>query len=128
MFCSRPCKFQFIAPSSLPYKGRWPGERRVGGVKAYQFCGVKSSLSPLSRLRRQLPSKGSLGNDKSQLALHLLAEEGGGSLGQLLLRLGQRRVTLAQQQHHAAHQVALGQNGGCHAQVVFFRAFRGGLA
>ena len=61
-------KFQFIAPSSLPYEGRWPGECRVGGVKAYQFCGTKANLSPLSRLRRQLPSEGSLGSDKSQFA------------------------------------------------------------
>ena len=66
---SKEFKFQFIAPLSLPFEGRWPGERRVGGVKAYQFCGVKSSLSPLSRLRRQLPSKGSLGNDKSQFCV-----------------------------------------------------------
>ena len=52
---------------SLPFEGRWPGERRGGGVKIYQFCGVKPNLSPLSRLWRQLPSEGSLGNDKSQL-------------------------------------------------------------
>ena len=54
-------KFQFIALTSLPYEGRWPGECRVGGVKAYQFCGRKANLSPLSRLWRQLPSEGSLG-------------------------------------------------------------------
>ena len=59
-------KFQFIALTSLPYEGRWPGECRVGGVKAYQSCDAKPNLSPLSRLRRQLPSEGSLGNDKSQ--------------------------------------------------------------
>ena len=59
-------KFQFIALTSLPYEGRWPGECRVGGVKAYLFCGTKADLSPLSRLRRQLPTEGSHWNDKTQ--------------------------------------------------------------
>ena len=61
-------EFQFIALLSLPYEGRWPGECRVGGVKAYHYCGTKANLSPLSRQRRQLPSEGSLGNAKSQFA------------------------------------------------------------
>ena len=57
-------------------------------------------------------------------AFHLLAQKTGYGLRQLLIRFHQGPVIFPQQQHHAAHQIPLTQNGRRHAQVILIRAFR----
>ena len=61
------------------------------------------------------------------LILHLPAQKAGDSLHELLFSFPQRRVLLLKKQHHAAHQVASGQNGGRDAHAVALQPvhFRG---
>ena len=49
----------------------------------------------------------------------MLAQKTGYGLRQLLIRFHQGRIVFPQQQHHAAHQIPLAENGGGSAKVVF---------
>ena len=51
-------------------------------------------------------------------AFQLAAQETGHGLHQLLLRLSQRHVALLQQNHGAAHEISLGQDGRGHTQII----------
>ena len=52
------------------------------------------------------------------LIFQLPAKKACHGLDQLGLRFAEGHIVFLQQNHHAAHQVALGQNGGGHAQVI----------
>lgn len=58
-------------------------------------------------------------------ALQLPPEKSGGGFCYALVALGQGCVVFSQQEHDAAHQISLGENGAGRPQPVLFLSVRG---